>query len=97
MGNVASVLSAYKRNILYPERSEFGCNCRLKTDFPLSHKYLTPKIVYQTDVRIDTNDERKFYFGVFETPFKELSEITRNNLLIRSMGIALNCQNIYGN
>ena len=32
---------------------------------------MTPKIVYQADVRNDTNDERKFYLGVSETPFKE--------------------------
>ena len=32
---------------------------------------MTPKIVYQTDVRNDTNDERKFYLGVSEAPFKE--------------------------
>ena len=31
----------------------------------------TPKIVYQADVRNDTNDEKKFYLGVSETPFKE--------------------------
>ena len=28
---------------------------------------------------------------------RSVSEITRKNLLIRSIGIALNCQNIYGN
>ena len=71
MGNVASVLSAHNRNILYPKRSEFGCNCRSKTDCPLDNKCLTPKIVYQADVRNDTNDEKKFYFGVSETLFKE--------------------------
>ena len=32
---------------------------------------MTPKIVYQADVRNDTNDEKKFYLGVSETPFKE--------------------------
>ena len=67
----ASVLSAHNRNILYPKKSEFGCNCRSKTDCPLDNKCLTPKIVYQADVRNDTNDEKKFYLGVSETPFKE--------------------------
>ena len=32
---------------------------------------LTPKIVYGADVRNNTNDEKKFYLGVSETPFKE--------------------------
>ena len=71
MGNVASVLSAHNRNILYPKKSEFGCNCRSKTDCPLDNKCLTPKIVYQADAQNDTNDEKKFYLGVSETPFKE--------------------------
>ena len=61
MGNVASVLSAHNRNILYPKKSEFGCNCRSKTDCTVNSKCLTPKIVYcLPDVRTDTNDERKF-------------------------------------
>ena len=84
MGNVGSVLSAHNRNILYPKKSEFGCNCRSKTDCPLDNKCLTPKIVYQADVRNDTNDEKKFYLGVSETPFKERfrnhkKEYTHNN------------------
>ena len=61
MGNIAS----------FPKKSEFGCNCRSKTDCPLDNKCLIPKIVYQADVRNDTNDEKKFYLGVSETPFKE--------------------------
>ena len=28
MGNIASVLSAHNKNILYPKKSEFGFNCR---------------------------------------------------------------------
>ena len=71
MGNVASVLSAHNRNILYPKKSDFCCNCRSKTDCPLDNKCLTPKIVYQANVRNNTNDERKFYLRVSETPFNE--------------------------
>ena len=50
MVNVAFVLSAHNRNILYSKKSEFGCNCRSKTNCPLDNKCLTPKIVYQADV-----------------------------------------------
>ena len=71
IGNVASILSAHNRNILYPKKSEFGCNCTSKTDFPLDSKCLTPNIVYQADIRNDSNDEKKFYLGVSETHFKE--------------------------
>ena len=54
-----------------PKKSEFGCNCRSKTDCILHNKCLAPNIVYQADIRNDTNDEKKFYLGVSETPFKE--------------------------
>ena len=32
---------------------------------------MAPKIVYRADVRNDTNDEKKFYLGICDTPFKE--------------------------
>ena len=32
MGNVASVLSAHNRDILYPNNREFRCNCRSRID-----------------------------------------------------------------
>ena len=35
------------------------------------NKCPTPKIVYRADVKNSSNDERKFYLGVTETPFKE--------------------------
>ena len=71
MGNVGSVLSAHNRNILYPKKSEFGCNCRSKTNCALGNKCLTPKIVYQADVQNNTNDDWKFYLGVSETSLKK--------------------------
>ena len=71
MGNVPSVLSAHNRNIWHQKKSELGCSCTSKTDFPIYNKCLTPKIVYQADVRNDTNDEKNFFLGVSETPLKE--------------------------
>ena len=38
---------------------------------PLQNKCLTPKIFYCAKVENDKNDEKKNYFGVSETPFKE--------------------------
>ena len=67
---MASILS-HNRNILYSNKSKFGCNCRSKTDCPLENKRLTPKIVYQAHVQNDANDEKKFYLEVSETSFKE--------------------------
>ena len=97
MVNVASVLSAQNRNILLPKKSEFGCNCRSKTNCLLDNKCLTRKIIYHADIPNDTNDEKKFYLGFLKHLLRRAADVTRNNLLIRSIGIALNCQNIYGN
>ena len=37
----------------------------------LQNKCLAPKIVHRADVKNLTNDEKQFYFGVTEIPFKE--------------------------
>ena len=107
MGNVGSVLSAHNRNILYPKKSEFGCNCRSKTDCPLNNKCLTPKIVYQEIFEPILRMKGNFNLGILRSVseitrkylllLRSVSEIARNNLLIKSIGIAQNCQNIYGN
>ena len=39
---------------------------------PLQNKCLALKIVWRTNVENDMNDEKKLYFGVSKTPFKEL-------------------------
>ena len=44
-----------------------------------------------------TNGEKKFYLGVSETSFKERFRNHKKEFTKRSIGIALNCQNIYGN
>ena len=90
MGNVAFALSAHNTNILYPKKSEFDCNCRSKTDCPLENKYFTPKIVYQAGVRNDTNNEKKLYLGVSETPFKERFRNHKKEFTHKK-------QNVYGN
>ena len=57
--------------------TEYGCNCRSKESCPLQNQCLTPKIVYRADVKDLTNDEKNFYLGVTETPFKERFATTR--------------------
>ena len=72
IGNISSIISAHKNNILKPvSNTKYGCNCRSKESCPLQNKCLTPKIVYRADVKNLINDEKKFYLGVTETPFKE--------------------------
>ena len=72
MGNISSIISSHNKNILNPvSNTKYGCNCRSKESCPLQNKYLTLKIVYRADVKNLTFDEKKFYLGVTETPFKE--------------------------
>ena len=69
---MASIISSHNRTILNQDVSlEYGCNCRSRNECPLQNKCLTLKIVYRAYVENDINDEKKFYFGVSETPFKE--------------------------
>ena len=72
MGNILSIISSHNKNILNPvSNREYGCNCRSNESYPLQNECLTPKIVYRADVKNLTNDEKRFYLGVTETPFKE--------------------------
>ena len=72
MGNISSIISSHNKNILnLVSNTEYGCNCRSKERCPLQNKCLTPKIVHRADVKNLTNNEKRFYLGVLETPFKE--------------------------
>ena len=53
-----------------PRVNTFGCNCRNKANCPLQNKCLTPNVIYEAEVRNDSNDEIKRYIGASETPFK---------------------------
>ena len=71
MKNIGSIISAQNRNILNPIVQSYGCNCRVKSSCPLNGECLTPKIIYRAEVSNDKNNEKKFYFGLADTPFKE--------------------------
>ena len=72
MGNVSPIILPHNKNIWNPVlNTKYGSNCRSKESCPLQNKSLTSKIVYRADVKNVTNDEKKFYLGVTETPFKE--------------------------
>ena len=71
MTNIASIILAHTRNILNPIVQSFRCNCRVKSSSPLNGECLTWKIIYRADVSNDKNSNKKFYFGLADTPFKE--------------------------
>ena len=72
MKNIGSIISAHHRNMLNPIVQFYGCNCRAKNNCPLNVDCLTPKIIYRADVSNDANRDEKFYFGLTDTPFKEI-------------------------
>ena len=72
MKNIGSIISAHNRNVLNPIIQSYGCNCRVKRSCSLNGECLTePKIIYRADVFNDKNSEKKFYFGLACTLFKE--------------------------
>ena len=72
MKNVDSIISAHNQNILNPIVQSYGCNCQVKSNWPLNGGCLTPKIIYRADVSNDENSDKKFYFGLADIPFKEM-------------------------
>ena len=71
MNNISSIASEHKKNLLYPNVNQYGCNCQIREDFPLQNQCLTPNIIYIADVHCEANKDHKFYFEVAKTPFKE--------------------------
>ena len=71
INNMDTIISGHNYNILNPKHKSFGCNCRKKDSCPLNGEYLTPKVIYRTDVSNEANKDQKFYFGLAETTFKE--------------------------
>ena len=69
MKNIGSI--ALNWNVLNPIVQSYGCNCRVKSSCLLNRECLTPNIIYRADVFNDKNSEKKFYFGLACTPFKE--------------------------
>ena len=71
MKNIGSIISSYNQSILYPIVQSYGWNYKVKSSCPLNGECLTPKMIYRADVSNDENSDKKFYFGLADTPFKE--------------------------
>ena len=69
--DISSIISSHNRNILSPKQQSFGCNCRVKNEFPLNGECQTSSGIYQADLVKDSNDNEKFYFTLSDTTFKE--------------------------
>ena len=71
MSNMSSIISGHNKNLLNPNVTQYGCNCQLREDCPLSNQFLKPNIIYRADTHCEANKAYKFYFGVSQTPFQE--------------------------
>ena len=87
MKNIGSIISAHNWNILDPIVQSYGSNCRVKSSCFLNVECLTPKIIYREDISNYDNSDKKFYFGLADTPFKERYRNHRKSM--KSMRIAL--------
>ena len=70
MKNIGPIVSAHNWNILNLIVKSYGCNCIVKSSCPLNGECLTPKIIYRADASNDANSDKKFYFGLADTPYK---------------------------
>ena len=71
MNNISSIISGHNKNLLNPNVTQYGCNCRIRKDCLIQNQCLAPNIIYRADVHCEANIDHKFYFRVAQTPFKE--------------------------
>ena len=88
--NISSIISSENHNILLPKQQSFGCNCRVKNEYPLNGECHIPSVIYRAEVVNESNDEEKFYFGLADTPLKKSTEINLEILNMRSTKTAQN-------
>ena len=71
MNNMGAIIKQHNAKILKPEtqNTEYGCNCRTKTDCPLEGACLTPSLVYKATVNTE-NERPMHYIGMTEHEFK---------------------------
>ena len=82
--NMGSIISLHKKYILNSNNTEYGRNCNNRDEFPLENECLTPRIVYRDDVTNNKIVERKYYYGISDTPFKERYENPKTSFRHRS-------------
>ena len=92
INNINSIISTHNSSILSPPKTNYGRNCRDKTNYPLQNRFFTLNIVYQADVSNIVENEKRIYFGLSETPFKE-----RYGNHKKGTAMQLNCRDMYGN
>ena len=74
---MGSIISSHNKHILNSNNTEDGCNCNNRDECPLENECLAPRIVYRADITNNKTEEHKYYYGISDTPFKELFDGAR--------------------
>ena len=74
MSNISSTIAGHNKSLLQPKITEYVCNCRVKNTCAFQNQCQTPNLIYRADVENEVSDEKKIYFGLPATTFKERFE-----------------------
>ena len=74
MSNTSSIVAGHYKLFLQPKITKSGCICRVKNTCPPQNQCQTPNSLYRADVENEASDEKKIYFGLSATTFKERFE-----------------------
>ena len=89
MSNISSIKEGHNKSLLQPKITKYRCNCRVKNTCPLHNQCQTPNLICRADTENKVNDEKKIYFALAVTTFKEKISTTSSTAKI------LSCRNIY--
>ena len=97
MPNLKQNIDGHNKSILHkkivPPRS---CNCRVKTECPMSGNSLKKSVVYQATVSTEDHHPPQTYVGLTENSFKIRYSIINPRLLMQIKGTTPSSVNTYG-
>ena len=71
VSNISSIIIGHNKSLVQPKITKYGYNFRVKNTCPLQNQCQTPNLIYRADVENAVNDEKKIYFGLAATTFKD--------------------------
>ena len=71
ISDISSITAGHNRSLLQPNITKYGCNYRVKNTCSLQNQCQTSNLIYQTDVQNEVDNDKKIYFGLATTTFKE--------------------------
>ena len=71
MDNRLSIRAGHNKSLLQPKLTKHGCNFRVKSTCPPQIQCQTPNLIDHIHVENEVNNEKKIYFRLAATTFKE--------------------------